>query len=136
MNSPTCPICGSDMWDQRKSKFWGTGYSESGNPKPIYKCKNRECKGVIWPDYNEMDQRPKAERQNAYQKAKQTMQTSNPSELDARQRAIIRQHSQSMAIEVLKLKQALNQLNVEDLTPAKLRQLADYFDQDVLKNGD
>jgi hypothetical protein len=52
--------------------------------------------------------------------------------LDERQRAIIRQHSQSMALEVLKLKVTLNELTVEDLTPAKLHQLADYFDNDVL----
>ncbi len=52
--------------------------------------------------------------------------------LDERQRAIIRQHSQSMALEVLKLKVTLNELTVEDLTPMKLRQLADYFDNDVI----
>ena len=56
-----------------------------------------------------------------------------PTLLDERQRAIIRQHSQSMAIEVLKLKQMLNELVIEDLTPSKLRGLADYFDEDVLK---
>ncbi len=54
------------------------------------------------------------------------------SALDERQRAIIRQHSQSMALEVLKLKVALEQLTVEDLTPSKLKSLADYFDNDVL----
>jgi hypothetical protein len=37
-----------------------------------------------------------------------------------------------MALELLKLKQALGELSVEDLTPTKLRQLADYFDEDVL----
>ncbi len=51
---------------------------------------------------------------------------------EQRQRFIIRQHSQSMALEVLKLKVTLNELTVEDLTPAKLRQLADYFDADVI----
>ncbi len=45
---------------------------------------------------------------------------------------IIRQHSQSMALEVLKLKVTLNELKVEDLTPAKLTSLANYFDNDVL----
>jgi hypothetical protein len=53
--------------------------------------------------------------------------------LDERQRAIIRQHSQSMAMEVLKLKVTLNELTVEDLTPAKIRQLSDYFDDDVFE---
>ncbi len=37
-----------------------------------------------------------------------------------------------MAIEVLKLKVTLNELTVEDLTPAKIRKLSDYFDHDVL----
>jgi hypothetical protein len=53
--------------------------------------------------------------------------------LDERQRAIIRQHSQSMALEVLKLKVTLNELTVEDLAPEKLRALADYFDTDVIE---
>ena len=56
-----------------------------------------------------------------------------PSMLDERQRAIIRQHSQSMAIEVLKLKQMLGEITVEDLTPSKLTSLANYFDADVLE---
>lgn len=53
------------------------------------------------------------------------------SSMDARQLAIIRQHSQSMSLKVLKLKQALGELSVEDLKPSKLRQLADFFDTDV-----
>lgn len=44
----------------------------------------------------------------------------------------LRMHSQEMALEVLKLKVTLNELTVEDLTPSKLRSLADYFAQDVL----
>jgi hypothetical protein len=56
----------------------------------------------------------------------------NGAGLDERQRAIIRQHSQSMAIEVLKIKQAAGGLEIEDLNPAKLKALADYFDKDVL----
>ncbi len=50
---------------------------------------------------------------------------------EERQRFIIRQHSQSMALEVLKLKVTLNELTVEDLTPAKLKALSNYFDSDV-----
>ncbi len=50
---------------------------------------------------------------------------------EERQRFIIRQHSQSMALEVLKLKVTLNELSVEDLKPTKLKSLADYFDADV-----
>jgi len=56
----------------------------------------------------------------------------NGTGLDERQRAIIRQHSQSMALEVLKLKHALGELTLVDLSPVKLRALADYFDDDVL----
>ena len=55
------------------------------------------------------------------------------SQMDARQRAIIRQHSQSMSLEVLKLKIQLNELTVEDLTPSKLTSLANFFDKDVLE---
>jgi hypothetical protein len=55
----------------------------------------------------------------------------NGSALDQRQRAIIRQHSQSMALETLKLKVQLNELLPDDLTPRKLKELADYFDNDV-----
>jgi hypothetical protein len=45
---------------------------------------------------------------------------------------IIRQHSQSMAIEVLKLKHAIGELLLADLAPGKLKALSDYFDNDVL----
>jgi hypothetical protein len=46
--SPSCPICGGPMWDDRTSKR---------NPKaPDFKCKNKPkvrggpgCEGVIWP---------------------------------------------------------------------------------------
>ena len=38
---PHCPKCSGDMWDNRESKR---------NPRaPDFKCKNRECDGVIWP---------------------------------------------------------------------------------------
>jgi hypothetical protein len=38
---PKCPKCGGDMWDNRVGKR---------NPKaPDFKCKDRECEGVIWP---------------------------------------------------------------------------------------
>jgi len=47
-------------------------------------------------------------------------------------RAVIRQHSQEMAIEVLKLKRTIDELSLEDITPAKLTSLSNYFDADVL----
>ena len=41
---PSCPKCGARMWDNRLSKR---------NPKaPDFKCRNRSCDGVIWPDKN------------------------------------------------------------------------------------
>lgn len=40
-NAVTCPTCGGQMYDNRVGKT---------NPKaPDFKCKNRACKGVIWP---------------------------------------------------------------------------------------
>ena len=39
--TPRCPKCAGDMWDNRVGKR---------NPKaPDFKCKDRECEGVIWP---------------------------------------------------------------------------------------
>ncbi len=106
------------MWDNREKKR---------NPKaPDFKCKDQDCDGVIWPP---KDSQPRDEPHGAFRKAKATMQGNG---LDERQRAIIRQHSQSMALETLKLKVTLNELTIEDLTPSKLRSLADYFDNDVL----
>ena len=36
-----CPVCNGPMWDNRVKKL---------NPKaPDYKCKNKDCDGVIWP---------------------------------------------------------------------------------------
>jgi hypothetical protein len=38
---PTCPKCQGPMWDNREGKR---------NPKaPDFKCKDRECDGVLWP---------------------------------------------------------------------------------------
>jgi hypothetical protein len=113
-----CPVCEGEMWDNRAKKT---------NPKaPDFRCKDKNCEGVIWP--------PKG-RSGSHANAPGSPPPArfNGSSLDERQRAIIRQHSQSMALEVLKLKQMLNQLEIVDLSPAKLRILADYFDNDVLQ---
>jgi len=45
---PLCPKCQSTMYDQRKSKYWGTGVGKTGKPKPIYQCSNKECGHGIW----------------------------------------------------------------------------------------
>lgn len=37
-----CPDCGGPMWDNRQSKK---------SPKqPDYKCKDKQCDGVVWPE--------------------------------------------------------------------------------------
>jgi len=42
---PSCPQCGGRMWDNR-----GTPSKPKTNPKaPDYKCRDKECSGVIWP---------------------------------------------------------------------------------------
>jgi hypothetical protein len=42
--SPSCPICGGRMWDNRANKR---------NPRaPDFKCRDRSCDGVIWPPKN------------------------------------------------------------------------------------
>jgi hypothetical protein len=40
-DTPDCPVCGGRMWDNRLTKR---------NPKaPDFKCRDRNCEGVIWP---------------------------------------------------------------------------------------
>ena len=40
-DSPACPKCGGHMWDNRTSKR---------NPRaPDFKCRDRNCDGVLWP---------------------------------------------------------------------------------------
>lgn len=40
-DTPPCPVCGGRMWDNRLTKR---------NPKaPDFKCRDRNCDGVIWP---------------------------------------------------------------------------------------
>ena len=42
MSEPACPSCKGKMWDNRLTKK---------NPKaPDYKCRDKSCDGVIWPD--------------------------------------------------------------------------------------
>ena len=42
VDSVSCPKCGGRMWDNRSTKR---------NPKaPDYKCRDRGCDGVVWPD--------------------------------------------------------------------------------------
>ena len=65
------------MWDQRKSQFYGSGKTDKGADKPIFKCKDKTCGGVIWPQQksrDEYDQRPPDEQESAYKKAKHEME--------------------------------------------------------------
>lgn len=42
-DDPDCPKCNGRMWDNRHSKR---------NPKaPDFKCKDKDCDGVIWPPF-------------------------------------------------------------------------------------
>lgn len=42
VDSVSCPKCGGRMWDNRQTKR---------NPKaPDYKCRDRNCDGVVWPE--------------------------------------------------------------------------------------
>ena len=43
---PSCPQCGGGMWDNTRERDG----SPKKNPRaPDYKCKDKECGGVIWP---------------------------------------------------------------------------------------
>lgn len=48
-NAPLCPNCDGPMYDERRSKYWNNGLSQNGKQKPIYKCRDSNCGGVIWP---------------------------------------------------------------------------------------
>jgi hypothetical protein len=41
----TCPKCSGPMWDETKSKYYKAG-------KPIAKCKDKACTGVLWAPRN------------------------------------------------------------------------------------
>ena len=41
-DNPSCPKCGGPMWDNR--------FSKRNAKAPDFKCRNRSCTGVIWPN--------------------------------------------------------------------------------------
>ena len=43
--SASCPVCNGEMWDNRPKKVSGQ-YSPTS---PNFKCKDKNCAGVIWP---------------------------------------------------------------------------------------
>jgi phage RecT family recombinase len=44
--APACPKCGAGMYDNRKENAERKARGEK--PRPDFKCKNRQCDGVIW----------------------------------------------------------------------------------------
>jgi hypothetical protein len=55
-----CPICLGEMWDNRRKKR---------NPRaPDFKCKNKNCEGVIWPE-----EKPTEKPESDFAKAKREM---------------------------------------------------------------
>lgn len=46
--SAKCPTCSGDMWDNRAKKASG----EWASNRPDFSCKDRGCKGAIWPPKN------------------------------------------------------------------------------------
>jgi hypothetical protein len=49
-DEPPCPSCGKQMWDNREPDRGGKGKYPKKNPKqPDFKCRDKECDGVLWP---------------------------------------------------------------------------------------
>lgn len=58
-----CPICNREMWNNIGRKT---------NPKqPDYKCKDKNCKGVIWPPKQPGQQAPSPAPKNGNEKEKE-----------------------------------------------------------------
>lgn len=51
-----CGLCGRDVYDEHKSKFWNNGLGKSGRPKPGWRCKDKECDAIAWDEYDENNQ--------------------------------------------------------------------------------
>ena len=55
LDEEACPKCGGRMWDNRLTKR---------NPRaPDFKCRDRSCDGVIWPDKGEKRSKAPAPKQ-------------------------------------------------------------------------
>jgi hypothetical protein len=52
--TPTCPICGKEMWDNREKKASG----EFKTTAPDFRCKEKTCEGVVWPEKKELPPTP------------------------------------------------------------------------------
>ena len=53
-NDPSCPICQGQMWDNRKRKAEGSMSAKA----PDFKCRDKACEGVIWPQRSSSKARP------------------------------------------------------------------------------
>src|SRR6476659_880677 len=57
LEEETCPKCGGRMWDNRSTKR---------NPRaPDYKCRDRNCDGVIWPPRPDEERAPEITRKQS-----------------------------------------------------------------------
>ena len=55
-HDPACPTCGGKMWDNREKKRAG----EMSAKAPDFKCRLKECGGVIWPPRSSSKVKPEA----------------------------------------------------------------------------
>ena len=109
-----CPKCEGEMWDNRVGKK---------NPKaPDFKCKDKDCDGVIWPPRG-----AKAAQNGAPQAQASAQRASAPSSSDDRSNRIERQHSQHMALLYL----AMRPDQTVQVSTETVRSLIDWFQRDV-----
>lgn len=111
-----CPVCGNEMWDNREGKR---------NPKaPDFKCKDKDCEGVIWPPRGAKS----APRSSVAPRA-----TGAPAPEPGQDRSsrIERQHSQEMALRWFSLIAYSNEGVAEVPPTEKLRAMIDWFQRDV-----
>jgi hypothetical protein len=100
------------MWDNREGKK---------NPKaPDFKCKDKDCDGVIWPPRG-----AKAAGNGPPRTQAAPQRANGGTSSDDRSNRIERQHSQEMAIRYAALKQ------LKDITPHDMVALIDWFARDV-----
>lgn len=55
-HDPACPTCRGKMWDNREKKRAG----EMSAKAPDFKCRDKECDGVIWPPRSSSKPKPEA----------------------------------------------------------------------------
>ena len=111
-----CPKCDGPMWDNRDRKR---------NPKaPDFKCKNKACDGVIWPDNEEIltQKQPSVPPERPAQAPQAPPARQNG--WDETQAHIERQHSQEMALRYFALTGKVP-------TAKELRGMISWFQRDI-----